>query len=227
MPDYLVEGGSANRLMWSVIPTVGRFIPKLELPEGDELAKLRNQVMVWNERYCHHIDPTTGEDVAADEVFINLDYVIEALEDWINVTQWNLYQQDQNETRKDVRPRIAAIAFHCAIVFHMLWAENSPQKFPRKRVIDLTLYVADYCMERYLFKFGDYKGQVGCNAESTSTPKPIITPEMAAEMKALHDLPDVDERGNKVWGWGRIATKFGIPNKIAVKRAVEKLEEAE
>lgn len=145
-----LEGGSASRFIWSTIPDPGRVLESLDLPEDDEIRMMRDQIMEWNEKYCHKT--INGVDVAADEYHINLGYINDALKNWIENTQCDNGREDDS-ARFDARGRMACIAFHAAIVLHMLYGE--PTDAATKQVIvDLTLLIADYCMERFLEKFG-------------------------------------------------------------------------
>ncbi|MBR5119334.1 MAG: hypothetical protein IK100_11935 [Muribaculaceae bacterium] len=145
-----LEGGSASRFIWSTIPDAGRVLESLSLPEDDEIRMMRDQIMEWNERYCHKT--INGVDVAANEYHVNLGYINDALDNWIKVTQCDHGRED-DPARKGARGRMACIAFHAAIVLHMLYGE--PTDAATKQVIvDLTLLIADYCMERFLEKFG-------------------------------------------------------------------------
>ena len=145
-----LEGGSASRFIWSTIPDPGRVLESLDLPEDDEIRMMRDQIMEWNEKYCHKT--INGVDVAADEYHINLGYINDALKNWIENIQCDNGRED-DPARFDARGRMACIAFHAAIVLHMLYGE--PTDAATKQVIvDLTILIADYCMERFLEKFG-------------------------------------------------------------------------
>lgn len=147
-----IEGGTASRFIWSTFPESGRDIATLYLPQGEELEQMRNQIEDWHDRYCYH---TQGnQDIVSKETEINLDYVSVSLKQWLNF-QYDRYVQDGNSARKDIRSRAAAIAFHCSIVLHMLWGQPKEEdSVSRKSVVDLTIYIADYCVERFIQKFG-------------------------------------------------------------------------
>lgn len=145
-----LEGGSASRFIWSTIPDPGRVLESLSLPEDDEIKMMRDQIMQWNKKYCHKT--INGVDVAADEYHINLGYVNDALKNWIENTQCDHGRED-DPARKGARGRMACIAFHAAIVLHMLYGEPTDAA-TKQVIIDLTILIADYCMERFLEKFG-------------------------------------------------------------------------
>ena len=95
-----------------------------------------------------------GIDIASVETEIDLDYVNAALKKWLDA-QYDLFEMDGNSARKDFRIRAATIAFHAAIVIHMLWGQPTETEVEkRKAVTDLAIYVADYCIERFIHKFG-------------------------------------------------------------------------
>ena len=122
------------------------------MPKGQDLEKIRDQIDQWHDKYCYHTD--NGIDIARVETDIDLDYVNAALKKWLD-SQYDRYMEDHNSARKDTRTRAATIAFHAAIVIHMLWEQPTETEMEkRKAVTDLAIYVADYCIERFIHKFG-------------------------------------------------------------------------
>jgi hypothetical protein len=219
-----LEGGTLSRIAWTCIPEAGRYPGVLLLPEGAELEALKDQIDNWVETYCFQSIPGEGDE-AVDEVTIDLDYVCEALKDWLD-RQYELSEEEKNPARKDVRTRMAAIAFHCAIVIHMLYGNPAPANWQkRNQVVDLTLFIADYCIERFLHKFGKAQNlqrrankeaeyveddtpqaeQNGSNSASTASQK--ITD--IAELKRLHDQKDAG--GQSLYGWKKLAKMSGLP----------------
>lgn len=96
-----------------------------------------------------------GEDIPCEETVIDLDYVNDALKEWLD-NQYDLSKQEKNPARADARTRMATIAFHAAIVIAMMYGNPSAREHAkRKAVVDLVIYVANHCMERFLYKFGD------------------------------------------------------------------------
>ena len=167
-------------------------------------------------------------DIAVEEFHVDLDYVCEALKEW-NISQVEQSEKDKNPARKDVRLRMAAISFHCAIVLHMLFDNPTPANWQKRRqVIDLTLYIANYCMERFLHKFGtEQNAQRKINQEAemvnraenpskdSTTNQKLITD--VKELKALHDMQD--ERGQSLYGWNKLAEISGM-SRSTVRRLV-------
>lgn len=218
-----LEGGTLSRIAWSCIPESGRYPGVLRLPEGKELDYVRDKIDNWAETYCYQRIPGEGDD-AVNEVFIDLDYICEALDGW-NDRQYELSEEENNPARKDVRLRMATIAFHCAIVLHMLYDNPAPANWQkRKQVVDLTLFIADYCIERFLHKYGKEQNiqrklnqeaeyveddtpqaeQNGSNSASTACQK--ITD--IAELKRLHDKKDAS--GQSLYGWDTLAGMSGM-----------------
>lgn len=238
-----LEGGSTSRFIFAKIPDVGRYLESLVLPEGEELEGKRDQIDDWNETYCYYHDDTSGRDVPAEEFHIDLGYVNDAIRSWID-DQWLRANGDDSDPRVGARGRMGAIAFHCAMVIHMLFGCPSPDMVQtRRKVIDLTIYLANYCMERFLHKFGDIqKVQREFNNQAE-----MVEPEIAStqgtgnssfqaeeekysgqftkseviRMKRLYDMMGPS------FGYCQVAKAFGLPpsdaNKKAIKRAFVKL----
>ena len=226
-----LEGGTLSRIAWACIPEAGRYPGVLRLPEGNELEALKDQIEEWTETFCYRHDPEYGDE-AVDEISIDLDYICKSLDDW-NELQYEQSENENNPARKDVRMRMAAIAFHCAIVFHMLFGNpNSSNWQKRKQVVDLTLFVANYCIERFLHKFGkeqnlqrkanqDAEWVDAASANTAETPKNSRLITNVAELKRLHDI--VDENGQHCYGWDKLAEMSGMPSST-VRRKVKEYE---
>ena len=118
---------------------------------------------------------------------------------------------------------MATIAFHCAIVIHMLYDNPAPtNRQKRKQVVDLTLFIADYCIERFLHKYGkeqNIQRKLNLEAEyvednsaaqngngSPSSGNTFITD--IAELKKLHDQKDAS--GQSLNGWDTLAKISGM-----------------
>ena len=228
-----LEGGTLSRIAWTCIPEAGRYPGVLRLPEGKEMGTLKDQIDNWTRTYCYYHDPDDG-DGAVDEVCIDLDYVCKELDAW-NARQYELSVAENNPARKDVRMRMAAIAFHCAIVLHMLCDNPAPANWQkRKQVVDLTLFIADYCIERFLHKFGkDQNIQRKLNQEAELVDKepkaaveadPRHEKKLITDIKTLKELHDImDEKGQSKNGWDRLAILSGMSSST-VKRKVRKYE---
>ncbi len=226
-----LEGGTLSRIAWATIPEQGREPWNLIMPSGAKLKYLRDQIDRWRDMYCFHT--ITNGDEAVNEYCINLDYVNDALKEWIE-KQYDQAKEEDNAARADVRMRVAAIAFHCAIIFHMLYDQpGSTSNQKRKQVVDLTLYVANYCMERFLHKFGKEQNdqrEKAQNAEfvndnyqkavDESSPKQneeLITD--IAELARLHSI--LDESGQHKYGWDKLSKMSGIPKSTLIRKISE------
>lgn len=210
-PDE-VEGGTAARICFSAIPEIGKNIPSLLLPEGDELEAMRDQIDVWHENYCFHT--INGSDIPCNETIIDLSYINDALKTWLG-KQYDLAQSEGCDTRNAERARMATIAFHAAIVLHMLAGNPGPKEKQKRRTVKkLTLYVADICMERYLQKFTTMGDQTDINIisntsdEGTDRAQKIqLTPEQDEMCYNLKE--SLDEDGNEM-SWGAAAKRMGL-----------------
>ncbi len=150
-----LEGGTASRFCLLAIPDSGRYLEALIIEDGEQLESYRDQIDEWNRLYCYNHDELSGCDIPAEEHLIELDYVNAAIETWINDDQWNKANGDPSDPRVGARGRMGAIAFHCAMVIHMLFGCPGPDMLQtRRKVVNLTIYIANYCMERFLLKFG-------------------------------------------------------------------------
>ena len=238
-----LEGGTASRFCLLAIPDSGRYLEALIIEDGEELESYRDQIDEWNRLYCYAHDESSGCDIPAEEHFIELDYVNAAIETWINDDQWYKANGDPSDPRVNARGRMAAIAFHCAMVIHMLFGcPEAEMAQTRRKVVDLTIYLANYFMERFLHKFGDIqKVQRELNnlAETVdsptvnqgtqhSSPQPDeenysgnLSKSTVIEMAKYYDLSDEI-------GYGTVVKKFGLPpgeaSKKMVSRAIRKLK---
>lgn len=224
-----LEGGTLSRIAWTCIPEVGRYPGVLRLPEGAELEALRDQIDDWTDKYCCHFVPG-GSDEPAQELLIDLDYVCKALDDW-NDRQYEQSIKENNPARKDVRLRMATIAFHCAIVLHMLFdAPEASDWRKRKQVVELTLFIANYCTERFLHKFGaEQNKQRKLNEAAelvdreeaptgeTKEGKQLITD--IARLKELHDLKD--DHGQNKYGWDTLGKMSGMSPSTVKRKILE------
>ena len=221
-----VEGGTASRICFAVIPEVGRITPFVDFPCGSELDDMQDQIEAWRQKYC--FQTVDGKDVACQEHEINLDYICDALQDW-QIEQYHLFEQTGVKERNTVRMRMATIAFHCAMVLHMLAGEPQPNdRKLRKTIKELTNYIANYCMERYLSKFTDFGLQVQANettADSTTstTFAPVRRRLTQEEIEEWYYLRGTLDENGKVIGYGTIGRKLGV-DKYSVKNSFDRYE---
>ena len=237
-----VEGGTASRICWLEIPDSGRYLEALIIEDGEELEKYRDQIDEWNRLYCYAHDELSGCDIPAEEHFIDLGYVNDAIKSWIDL-QWLRANADPSDPRVGARGRMGAIAFHLAMVIHMLFGcPGAEMAQTRRKVVDLTIYLANYCMERFLHKFGDIqKVQRELNNQAER-----VENTTTVGKEAQQSSPQPDEKNycgglskstvkkmfemyipGKV-GYGTIAKYFGLPGENGqqkVKRAIKKYKQ--
>ena len=206
-----VEGGTARRFCFSAIPEIDNEKGNnLKLPSEKVLNEIRNTVDEWQRDYC--FISTDRGDQPCKEFVIDLHYIRQKLRKWIKV-QMNRAKQDQIPERIEMARAISTIAFHCAIVLHMMAGNSTNNK---KCVSNLTLYIANYCMERYLAKFGTCVGEVIALEKQNKK----LTPEEVEECYYLRGTIGEDGR---VIGLGTLAKKFGV-KKDEVRNALTRLE---
>lgn len=237
-----VEGGTASRICWLEIPDSGRYLEALIIEDGEELERYRDQIDEWNRLYCYAHDESSGCDIPAEEHFIDLEYVNDAIKSWIDL-QWLRANADPSDPRVGARGRMGAIAFHLAMVIHMLFGcPEAEMAQTRRKVVDLTIYLANYCMERFLHKFGDIqKVQRELNNQAER-----VENTTTVSKEAQQSSPQPDEKNycgglskstvkkmfemyipGKV-GYGTIAKYFGLPGENGqqkVKRAIKKYKQ--
>lgn len=208
-----VDGGTASRICFAVIPEMGRMAPYFEYPSGSDLDNIQDQIDSWRQKYC--FQTVDGKDVACPKYEVNVDYVCEALQDWLD-EQYNRFVQEGVEERNKLRMRIGTIPFHCAIVLHMLAGEPQPKDIKLRRTVkELTIYIANYCMERYLSKFTDFglKAQVNEASADNTTPTtsaPEHRPLTQEEIDEWYYVRGSLDENGKVIGYGTIGQKLGV-----------------
>lgn len=211
-----LEGGTASRIGWGVIPETGKEIPRLGTIAEPDLEKIHDQIDDWKSKYCYQT--IGGEDIIQSETVIDLDYVNEALKKWLD-EQFDLSEHEKNRARGDARTRMATIAFHAAMVIAMMYGNPSAKEHAkRKAVVELTIYVANHCMERFLYKFGAIQNKQKAEAmeaekvkaetfnAASTLDKDEITDEVVAEWYRLNNLEGEDRLGYK-----KIAKEYNIP----------------
>lgn len=208
-----VEGGTASRICFAIIPEVGRVIPYMVFPSGGKLDIMLNQIDSWRQKYC--FKTVEEKDEACPEYEINLEYVCDALQDWLG-EQYELSEQEGVKERMSERMRMAAIAFNCAIVVHMLAGEPQPKDIKLRRTVkEIAIYIADYCMERYLSKFSDYLPQTQNDENCTdktnlANPTPKRRPLTHKELLEWYYQRGKYDDDGKVIGYGYIAKELGV-----------------
>ena len=218
-----LEGGTLSRICWTTIPEQGREGAKLGEFKTAELSSIREQISTWQKRYCYREEG--GHDVAASEFHLNLDYICEALDGW-NKEQYDLAEDECNHARKDVRMRMATIAFHCGMVIHMLYG-NKDDKTTRQKVINLVIYIANYCTERFLWKYGDEQNELHSDDEKsgkvrTEKMQPQSTSDKITDIAELYRLHQIkDEKGNNMYGWDTLTQLSGMSRSTLIRKVTQ------
>lgn len=219
-----LEGGTASRIWWVILPEVENpSAPPFLMPDDEEVEHFRDKIDDWADQYSYHTDEQ-GNDIPAESFTIDLDYVNDELRRWLEY-QTDLSEEQDNPARRDVCRRIAAMAFQQAIVYHMLYVNPSPkQRKERQEVLALTIYMANYCMERFLHKFGKLQNEQHRQftaeelvsvphrngaAEASTGSSPLTVPEGVDKGKVWAELYDELKEQGASDGYGTIGNMYG------------------
>ena len=204
--------GNASRIAWASIPESRLTDSPQNLPEGDDLKRIHNKIEYWRRLYCYETDKS-GKDVAVQVTRIDLDYVNAALGKWLS-KQEKLSKTDT--ARASVAKRYAAMAFHFAIIIHMMM--NEPADANRRMEVEtLTLYLADYLIESFLNKFGSrLKESIEKQLDMMNGQPNANKPQGLSDEK-LEEL--IKTKGEKTWK--EIAVEYGI-TEDALKQRVSR-----
>lgn len=206
--------GNATRIAWASIPNCGKELPTVILPKGDKLEAIRDKIDEWTQKYSY-CSNDRGDNCVAQEHSVDLSYINLELNRWLE-KQYDQSIEEGNPARNSIRTRIATMAFHFAIPIHMLYNECSNGRAYKQKTIDLVIYIANYCMERCLYKFSDVLneecGEAVCKKVASHIPLTSHSPsrlspsdEELAEWSRLQKLPN-DEGG---MSWKQLADTFG------------------
>lgn len=210
-----LEGGTSSRICYGIIPEHGKDIPNLDMPCDAELDEIRDQIDAWKSQYCYTTN-NNGEDIPCEETVIDLDYVNDALKEWLD-NQYDLSKQEKNPARANARTRMATIAFHAAIVIAMMYGNPSAREHAkRKAVVDLVIYVANHCMERFLYKFGDIQNAQRAEAMEAEKVKsgaveitPVVTEDGNSD-EVVEEWHHLNTREEDRLGYKKIAKMYGV-----------------
>jgi len=221
-PEKEQEGGTARRHIIAPIPELDLFSKRMIIPKGEKLEEIRNQIDAWRKKYCFFTD-ADGTERPCEEHTIDLSYLKDSLNEWI-ADQFTLSMMGGAPERNNLCLAFSTIAFHCAIVLHMLAGEpDSRERSKRKAIKEATVYIADYCMERFIYLFGksEEKNESASMAMSnipsendeenqavnTEPQKRRLTEDEILEWYPLWGTTDSD---GKVIGYGSIAKKLNV-----------------
>jgi len=204
--------GNASRIAWASIPEGKVTDQAQKLPNGEDLDLIRVNIDVWREQYCYETDKS-GKDKAAQETRIDLGYINTALDVWLQ-KQEKLSKNDS--ARASVARRYAAMAFHCAIILHMMM-DNPTNHGERKNVEKVTIYLADYLIESFLNKYGNkLREEIEKQREMmnglSSKPKELTD-------EVLDNIMKIKKEKKKTWK--ELADEYGV-SEDALKQKVRR-----
>ncbi len=209
-----MEGGNASRIIWCEhAERIEK--PSLVIPEEEKLSDIRTELLELRKKYCYTTDDN-DEDTPCPEHYINLRYVSEALEDWI-AEQREIATETGDYCRDGYVWRMASIAFNCAITLHMLFGEpTSTNRTARKAVIDATIYIANYCIERYIKMFGADENKIRkehmeSEMVTVEVDEDDVDEEEMSEEELAAKIIEEYQPGVTGHGWDSVAVKLGIP----------------
>ena len=221
-------GGNASRIYWCQLAE--RIdSPDMVIPRKDVLDQIRADLLSYREKYCYTTAPD-GEDTPCSEYFVDLDYVSDALAEWIK-EQRRIAAETNDYCRDGYAWRMASRGFNSAITLHMLFGEpGANDRAERNAVIAGAIYTANYCMERYLKLFGAEENK-SRKAYDESEMVTVVVPddedvegtgeeemseeELAAKVLAFY------QRGVEGHGLEKTAQEFGI-NREKVRYILKK-----
>lgn len=218
-----LENGTIQRVCFIPVPEAGRELQSLKLPNPRDLETMKDQIDEWKEKYCF-TESQEGDKVVKEQE-IDLSYVLAPLNEWLG-KQYDLSEQEENPARSSFRGRAANNAFRCAMILHMLWGQPGKDSPKRQYVIDGALYIANYCAERLLHKFGKEQNEkIRANYEAecvenisrsieTETQSELITD--VAKLARLHRIKN--ERGQNQYGWDTLSKMSGIPRSTLINK---------
>ena len=221
-----LEGGTLSRIAWTSIPEAGKTLENLQM-DAAEVKQFRDKIDDWRKLYCYTTD-SKGNDTPCKETDIDLSYLFPALKRFLD-EQYDQSVKENNPARRNVRARSACIAFHCAIVLHQLYDQPMTAE-DKQEVINATIYLANYVIERFLFKFQDEQNKAYWQRRAAEKVKkdspeaaPSVTPS-PSKKPGPADAPRLKQEHDAGAGWDKIGEKYGCSG-TWIKKLVRKYEE--
>ena len=175
--DGEIEGGSAGRFCWTVIEKTNDGGDFLKNFSKETILNIQKQIDEWKDKNMELV----GENGLVD-LGDNLQYLYRPLDKWVE-EQICIARENNAPTRGQIARRMSAMAFHAGIVLHLING-LTPDDKQKDEITTLTLYIANYFMERYLKKFAkiqDEKIRSAKEAEMTNpSQKESTWPKMTA-----------------------------------------------
>jgi hypothetical protein len=219
-----MEGGNASRIIRCEFRERIES-PDMVIPRKDVLDQIRADLLSYREKYCYTTAPD-GEDTPCGEYFVDLDYVSDALAEWIK-EQRRIAAETNDYCRDGYAWRMASRGFNSAITLHLLFGEpTSANRAARKAVVEASLYIANYCMERYLALFGEDENKARRAYEESE----MVTVEVDEDYVDEEDMSEEElaakvlafyQRGVEGHGLEKTAQEFGI-NREKVRSILKK-----
>lgn len=201
--------GTPQRICFSVLPNPENDDDfTLNLPDGARLSEIHDFIDDLCEMYCFTTDGQ-GNDHAVAEVNINLDYVNNGIDEWIRQQKKQADDED-NPARRENCNRIGAIAFRAAMVLHILYIFDVDITEQEKQgsVREMAIYIANYCMERFLHKF---QTKLNLEIRENDRLEQVIDPSMDTDKLIERDVLALWDSGVKIQAeiTRRLKDKFG------------------
>lgn len=147
--------GTASRICWAMIPRPNERndAPKWTPLESSRLKSIQNIFDELRKKYCFTTN-NYGIETAVNEIEVDLGYVNKVFDDWIK-KQKQQADYENNPARRENCHRIGAIGFRAALILDMLYSndQTATEIDKQRSVCSLSIYVANYCMERFLHRF--------------------------------------------------------------------------
>ena len=201
--------GTIQRFCYGVLPSPEKDEDfSLNLPDGTRLSEIHDFIDDLCEMYCFTTDGQ-GDNHAVGEVNINLDYVNNGIDEWIRQQKKQADDED-NPARRENCNRIGAIAFMAEMVLQILYIFDVDITEQEKQgsVREMAIYIANYCMERFLHKF-----QTKLNQEIRENDRleQVIDPSMDTDKLIERDVLALWDSGVKIQAeiTRRLKDKFG------------------
>ncbi len=142
-PD--VEDGLVSRVLFVVLPD--QFGKKM--PVWKEFDSKQKGIVDINLTRLNEIT-IQGDDVQPEHI-VKIDFVNQALEDWI-VAQQAQAVKENDRTRDIFCRRAAVVGFRAAMLAFFLWGEKNTPTI-RKNTIEFAIYVANAMLTQHLLRF--------------------------------------------------------------------------
>ena len=223
------DNGLASRLALAKIEDRD-FNFDMEGLSDEDYRVLQDEIDTMRRKYCY--TTVGGVDTPCQEVQIDLGYVEAALKQW---EQDQVKMADSGDKcdylRKDWCGRMSTTAFRCAIVIAVLYGiPGQNQQKERQHVVDVALYIANYCMERSHKLFAEVHNRrraANHQAEQMQDGGSTATTSMHASSPAKKpgraDAPQLKQEHDAGTGWEKLGQKYGCSGNW-IKRLVRDYE---